>query len=314
MIPAVLAADLAKSRISIAVIDRSGRDLLQRSEPCPEYTDQSAFAERFLDLAGTLVKSVQKKCKLFSAGISVCGSPAEPERPISAREVGLSSALHKKLKLPVAVEQHRNATVLGEAWKGVAARKKDVVALIAGAGIEAGILSAGRLLVGSHDLAGSAAWMAVSEADGFEVRRFGGLGAFCSEPGIVRAAKNAIDAGFGGLLAEYDPAKFNAPDIAHLARQGDLTARNIFRRAGHQLGLAAASLISVFDPEILVLTGSMTSAADLFLDELTQTALSRCQPLLAQKVQIRLSKLGDKAALLGAARLAWEALSERRSL
>ena len=171
MIPAVLAADLAKSRISIAVIDRSGRDLLQRSEPCPEYTDQSAFAERFLDLAGTLVKSVQKKCKLFSAGISVCGSPAEPERPISAREVGLSSALHKKLKLPVAVEQHRNATVLGEAWKGVAARKKDVVALIAGAGIEAGILSAGRLLVGSHDLAGSAAWMAVSEADGFEVRQ-----------------------------------------------------------------------------------------------------------------------------------------------
>jgi len=319
VISAVLAADFAKTRIVLAVIDRSGKSLAERSEATPEFTSQSAFADRCLDLASAVAKSARTKYKLVSGGVSVGGTVANESDgikrpgPSSTNEAEVVKALQKKLKIPLLTEQHRNAMLLGEAWKGSAAKKNDVVLLLAGTGIEAGVLTGGRLLKGSHGLSGNAAWMAVSEADGFEVRRFGGLGAFCSESGVVRAAKNAIDAGFGGLLAEYDPNKFTAADVATLAREGDLTARNIFRRAGRQLGLAAASLISLFDPEMLVLGGSMTSAADLFWDELTQTALARCHPLLAKKVQIKLSKLGDKAALLGAARLAWEAASKETS-
>ena len=152
--------------------------------------------------------------------------------------------------------------------------------------------------------------MATSEADGFEVRKFGGLEAFASGPGIVRAARNAVEAGFGGQLAEYEPEAFTAEDIAELARRGDPTCKQIFRRVGKLLGLGVANLISLFDPEVVVLGGGLAGAADLFWEELTNTAMTRCQPLASRKVKLKVSGLGADANLLGAARLAWEAAGE----
>jgi glucokinase len=73
---------------------------------------------------------------------------------------------------------------------------------------------------------------------------------------------------------------------------------------GKLLGLAVANLISLFDPEVVIVSGGMIAAADLFFETLTETALARCQPLAAQQVQIKLSRLGNGANLLGAARLA----------
>ena len=73
------------------------------------------------------------------------------------------------------------------------------------------------------------------------------------------------------------------------------------------LGLGVANLVSVFDPEIIVIGGGMAGAADLFLDALKKGMLERAQPLAAKQVKIAVSKLGDAANLLGCARLAWEA-------
>jgi glucokinase len=156
--------------------------------------------------------------------------------------------------------------------------------------------------------------MVVSEADGFEVRKYGGLEAFASAAGIVRAAKNAMDAGFGGELAEYDPEAFTAEDIAELARRGNLACRQIYRRVGKLLGLATANLISLFNPQVVVFGGELAAAADLFWDELTQTAVARCLPLSGRRIRIRLSGLGADANLYGAAYLAWQAADQRTNV
>ena len=130
---------------------------------------------------------------------------------------------------------------------------------------------------------------------------------FASAPGIVRAAKNAIEAGFGGSLAEYDPNLFTAEDIAELARRGDVTARQIYRRAGKQLGLAVANLVSLFDPEAVIVTGILTAASDLFWPDLLEIATLRSRPDAARSVRISLSELQGDSVLLGAAKAAWSA-------
>jgi predicted NBD/HSP70 family sugar kinase len=73
--------------------------------------------------------------------------------------------------------------------------------------------------------------------------------------------------------------------------------RQLLNRAGKLLGLAAANLISPFDPEVLIVN-DMLAAADLFFQTLKETALTRCQPLAAKHVQIKLSRLGRDASLL----------------
>jgi glucokinase len=103
-------------------------------------------------------------------------------------------------------------------------------------------------------------------------------------------------------------SEVTALTVAEAARRGDPTARQIFERAGTLLGLGVANLISLFDPEVIVLGGGMAGAADLFFDAMRSTAQKHAQPLAAKEVEIKLSELGGNANLLGAAKLAWALL------
>ena len=199
----------------------------------------------------------------------------------------LARLLKKRLRIPVVVESDRNCAVLGEAWRGVARGKSDVIVLVVGTGIGAGILSSGQVIRGAHELSGCAGWMVINEADCPSFHELGTLEALVAGPAIAK---------LGG--------KPGALELAEAARNGDASAAEIFRVAGRRLGLAVANLISLFDPQVVVIGGGLAGAAELFLDELKGTALSRTQPMAAKQVQIRVTKLGGDANLLGAARVA----------
>jgi glucokinase len=197
-------------------------------------------------------------------------------------QVPLAKLIRQKRRLPVVVESDRNAAVMGEAWRGAAQSKSDVISLIIGTGIGAGILSGGRVVRGAHELSGCVGWMVVTDETNAETPRCGSLEALAAGPAI------------GGI------------DTADRARQGIVQAQKAFARAGRLLGFAVANLISVFDPEIVVLTGGLTGASDLYLDDLKRAVRERAQPLSAPQVDIVISTLGADANLLGVARLALE--------
>jgi glucokinase len=307
MAETVFVADVGASKLSAAVVDRDGKLLARRTESA-DFSATLAPVKQMVRIASELS---QGRLKYSAAGVAVPGL-VQRDGAVSVRnlpgweKVPLARLLRAKLRVPVTVECDRNTAVLGETWRGAGRGKQDVIVLTAGAGIGVGIICGGRLLRGAHELAGSAGWMAVSEADGFEVRKFGGLEAFASEPAIVRAARKAVEAGLGGELAEYEPGVFSAEEVAELARRGDATCKQIYRRAGKLLGLAVANLINLFDPEVVVFGGSLAAASDLFWSDLTQTALARCHPVSARQIRIRISGLGEDANLHGAGYLAWQ--------
>ena len=90
-------------------------------------------------------------------------------------------------------------------------------------------------------------------------------------------------------------------------------ALDIFHRAGRLLGFGVANMVSLFDPEIVIIGGGMAGTADLYLDSLREAMLERAQPLAARQVKLVVSTLGDGANLLGCARLAWQSLETRKS-
>jgi glucokinase len=155
--------------------------------------------------------------------------------------------------------------------------------------------------------------MVVSEEENNEFTKLGCLESVSAGPGIVRAVERALLRNLPTALSESPRDTLSAQEVADAARQGDALAKTLFERAGKFLGFAVANLISLFDPEVVVLGGGLASAADLYFEVLKQTALERCQPLAAQRVKIRVSRLGNDANLLGAAYLALEAAQHRRS-
>jgi len=202
------------------------------------------------------------------------------------------------------VESDRNAAVLGEVWRGAARGKNDAIVLMLGTGIGAGVLSGGRLVRGAHELSGCAGWMVVTDQHGPEMKGVGQLESLAAGPAIASAAKKKLAQGIGGLLEEIPAEAITAYDIAEAARRGDSASIELYLDVGRLLGYAVANLVSLFDPEVVVIGGGLAKASDLFLDALRKAMKERAQPIAAKQVRVVASRLGSKANLLG---VAWEA-------
>ena len=289
-----LAVDLGGTKVAVAVVTSRGsiRDRIT------ERVDTSS-AEAPVEQIVRLARSVSSD--FDAAGVAVPGLVRRdgtvwaPNLP-GWDAVPLAKALRRKLKVPVLVESDRNAAVVGEAWRGAARGKSDVISLIIGTGIGAGILAGGRILRGAHELSGCAGWLVVADETNEHTAKSGSLEALAAGPAVARLSTAT-----------------SAEELADKARKGDATAKAAFKRAGRLLGFAVANLISIIDPQAIVLTGGLSAASDLFIDELRRAALERAQPLSAPQVEIAVSTLGGDANLLGAARLAFQSLEERSS-
>jgi glucokinase len=223
--------------------------------------------------------------------------------------MALAKLLREAWKIPVVVESDRNAAVLGETWRGAARGKSDAIVLMLGTGIGAGILSGGRLVRGAHELSGCAGWMVVTDAGDPAAKNVGQLEWLTAGPGITRAAREQLARGRGGLLEEIPADALNAYEVAEAARRGDVVAIEVFLEAGRLFGHGVANLVSLFDPEVVVIGGGLAKAADLFLDALKKGMLERAQPLAAKMVNVVVSELGGEANLIGVGKMAWEAKS-----
>ena len=281
----LLAVDLGGTKVALAAVSASGKILARANEPV-----DTSSPEGPVDQIVRLARVLGERHRFSAAGVAIPGLVRKngtvwaPNLP-GWDAMPLAKKLRARLRIPVVVESDRNAAVLGEAWRGAARGKEDVIVLIVGTGIGAGILSGGRLIRGAHELSGCAGWMVTTEARDEWTKKVGGLESLIAGPAIGRIAGRS------------------SVELAEAARNGDAAAKKIFARVGAQLGAALANLISLFDPEAIVLTGGVSSAADLFLEEAKKTARALGQPLSAPKVDITVTSLGADANLLGAARL-----------
>jgi glucokinase len=308
----VLAIDLGGTKCSAAVVDRRGRILSRRMAPV-DLRSTSAPILQIVQLAKELAARSDPKDAFLRAAVAVpglvrrSGTVWAPNLP-DWKRVPLARRLTRSLGIPVLVESDRNAAVLGECWRGAAQGKSDVIVLMIGTGIGAGILSGGRIIRGAHELSGCAGWLTVTREEVPEAGGVGELESLVAGPAIARAARAHIARGDQSSLARLDLSQINAHEVASAARQCDLVAVDVFTRAGKLLGYGIANLVSLFDPQVVILGGGMAAAADLYLESLRSAMLERAQPVAAKQVKVTVSRLGDVANLLGCARLAWQQL------
>ena len=126
-------------------------------------------------------------------------------------------------------------------------------------------------------------------------------------PAIARAAKRELARGKGGLLEEIPADSIDAYQVAEAARRGDRVGIEVYLKAGRLLGYGVANLVSLFDPEIVVISGGLAGASDLFLDALRKAMKERAQPIAVKRVKVAVSRLGGDANLLG---MAWVAMGQ----
>ena len=305
-----LAIDLGGTKCSAAVIDRRGKIVSRRTVPV-DVSSPSGPLWQIVQLAKDLAGGTKPANAYVGAAVAVPGLVRRngtvwaPNLP-GWENMPLAKRLTRALGLPVHVESDRNAAVLGECWVGAAKDKSDAIVLMIGTGIGAGILSGGHIVRGAHELSGCAGWFTVTREDVQAAQGSGELESLAAGPAIGRAAQQRLREGAASSLARLDVSTITAHDVAAAARNGDPMAVDIFNRAGRFLGYAVANLVSLLDPEIIILGGGMASVADLYLTSLQDAMIARAQPIAAQKVKIAVSKLAETVNLLGCARMVWD--------
>jgi glucokinase len=216
--------------------------------------------------------------------------------------------------VPLALESDRSAYVAGESWRGAAAGARDAVFLAVGTGIGAGIISGGRILHGHEDIAGAVGWFGLNPAFKPEYASMGCFEAEASGGSVGRIAREKLQQGRASSMIALAGGRVEAVTaeiVAEAARRNDPLALEIVADVVTYLSMGIANIVSILDPEVVVVGGGLFQAADVFLDPVRREFKRWAQPLAARTVRIELSGLGEDAGLFGCGKLAWDRVDGR---
>ena len=165
--------------------------------------------------------------------------------------------------------------------------------LKAGTGIGSGILIGGEFFRGARGTAGDVGYVQL-DASPLPLCRCGKLACLEAYASGWAMARDLCAQGFAAQRARdvLDLLGRNTPEAIHLVRV-----------AGRCLGEVAAQVVSVLNPNRIVVGGSMAQAEAYLLPGVRELISQRCLPLATRQLAIEVARLGDRAGALGAAQL-----------
>ena len=318
--------DVGGTKISSALFTKTGGVLGKAKVPIDASGGDGAadqVGEAILNLGKT---AARVGGRLLAAGVSVPGIvysesgavwapniPGWDRCPLRERLERGVAAWHGRsgTPLPLILESDRSAYVTGEAWRGAAAGALDAVFLAVGTGIGAGILCGGRLVHGHEDIAGAVGWLGLDPEFKPAYASMGCFEAEASGNSVGRKARELIASGRPSLMIEVAGGRLEnvtAETVAAAARKKDPLALEVVADAVRFLAMGIANIVSLLNPEVVVLGGGLFQAADIFLEPVRREFRKWAQPLAAVNVRIELSALGEDAGLYGCGKLAWDAV------
>jgi glucokinase len=206
--------------------------------------------------------------------------------------------------LPVSIDSDRACYILGELWQGNAQGSRDAIFLAVGTGIGAGILVDGQILRGAHDIGGAIGWMALAPPHTHDFSVCGCFEYHASGKGLAQLAQHyaTLEPGYNGALLPNNGV--TASDVFTAFFQQDHVAERVIHQCIQFWGMAIANLVSLFNPEKIILGGGVFGPGLALLEEIKGEVLKWAQPISVQNYTLEGSALGGDAGAYGAGFLA----------
>jgi glucokinase len=207
-------------------------------------------------------------------------------------------------EIPVTIDSDRACYILGEWWQGNARGCTDAIYLAVGTGIGAGILINGNVLRGAHDIAGAIGWMALTKPFQDEYIQCGCFETYASGEGIAKLAGKFLkdETAHNGALKTTDG--ITARHVFAAYENGDVLATKVINECVGYWGMAAANLVSLFNPEKIIFGGGVFGPAVSLIPDIKAEAAKWAQPISMKQVSFESSAVGNDAGVYGAGFLA----------
>jgi glucokinase len=211
-----------------------------------------------------------------------------------------------RLGLPVYLDNDANLAVLAEQRAGAARGASDVVMLTLGTGIGSGIVIGGRLFRGATGAGAEIGHMTIDQhgppCQGTCPGR-GCLEVMASGTAIGRegtdAGRRDPSSALGRAVAQRGVV--TGEQVARLAVDGDDGACSVMAAVGRSLGAGIASVVNIFEPQVVVVGGGAAAAGDLLLEPAREVVASRALRPSRDHVRIVPAAFGEEAGMIGAA-------------
>lgn len=223
------------------------------------------------------------------------------------RALPLRQLLHEATSLPVIVDNDANAAAWAEARLGAGASY--MAFLTIGTGLGGGLVLDGQLYRGSTGIGAEVGHIVVDSSGSYDCGcgNVGCLEAVASGTALGRYGREIAAADPDSLLAQLagGAANVTGETVFKAAQAGDEAAQLLFARIGHWLGIGIASLVNLFDFQLIVIGGGVAAAGDLLLEparaSFEQFVFARAH---RKPPSIVPARLGPEAGWIGSAILA----------
>jgi predicted NBD/HSP70 family sugar kinase len=290
-------ADIGHTHVRVALCDLYGTPVWDQVE----MKEVDGAPHETLDLAADLIE--RALCECFVPREQVLGLGADIASPVrSDGSLGADgimpgwagirpgAELERRTGLAAQLINDANAGALAEHRYGAGRDTDDMVYVRLSAGIGAGIVAAGRLLLGTGGLAGEIGHLPVVQAG--PVCRCGNRGCLETVASPVAIAR---------LLQDSWGQPIRPDDLPRLLAGNSAGALRVLEDAGEAIGRALAGLVTLFNPQMIVIGGDLAATGEQLAGPIRHTIARHALPSAVPQVTIVTGELGSSAEVRGAA-------------
>lgn len=302
----VVGLKLMEKRVVGAVTDLESRVLYYVERDIDTQHDPRAIARTLVDVIETMLAAAKvRRNKVVGVGIGLAGAIDARAGVVHLspffhwRDVPLAKLVEDRLALPVYIDNDVNTLTMTEQLFGPGQHAANFVVVTVGRGIGMGIIVNHELYQGTRGGAGEIGHITVA-VDGplCDCGKRGCLEALAADPAVVGFVRDARRAqGHTGA----EPATLE--DVVAAAAQGDVPAREALQQSGRYLGIGLATVVNLFSPSLIIISGEGVIAGDYRLAPMFEALREHTFNGLLDKVEIVVQHADDRAWARGAASL-----------
>lgn len=308
-----IGVDIKRFAINIALINFKG-DMMELKMNIPYNFENSieGLNELCKLITNFIKKLTIKKEKILNININVSGR-VNPESGYSFSQFNfeerpLTEVISEKLGYNTTVDNDSRAMTYGEYLKGVVNGEKNILFINISWGLGIGIIIDGKIYTGKSGFSGEFGHTSVFDNEILcHCGKKGCLETEASGSALYRTLLERIKNGENSILSSRIDCKENPitlDEIIASVNKEDLLCIEIVEEIGQKLGKQIAGLINLFNPELVIIGGTLSLTGD-YITQPIKTAIRKYSLNLVNKDSVVLtSKLKDKAGIIGACMLA----------
>ncbi|SDZ72766.1 glucokinase [Lachnospiraceae bacterium NK3A20] len=286
-----IGVDVGGTNIAVGIVDDHYRIVTKTSVPTRDAAAPEEMVEAIMSTCRQLMQQARVSGdEIVSIGIGVPGTANQETGAVEyANNLGFTdvpfmpmirTAFGEPLRGVIHFDNDANAAAIGEYLAGNY-REKSFIMVTIGTGIGGGIIYNGRIVRGVNYAAGEFGHMSINVEDGVTCNcgRRGCWENYASAAALIRQAReamtNATDrSGALWKLSGGAPDKIDGRLFFEAVREEDPLALKVLEKFVGYLAEGITNLVNIFQPEVIVLSGGITRAGDLFLPALKEKVLA----------------------------------------